>query len=140
MEAPEIAAERVARGARWLDENFPGWEERIDPSTLELSDGQRCICGQVFARTARMNGKQDGFMYAYHDLFTEANSWISGLIEEAYGESKSKGTGAYASAVSRELGFSDDSGYRDFYDDEYVSYSKLQYAWEKLLANRGYLA
>jgi hypothetical protein len=44
--------ERVANGARWLDENFPGWEKRINIKTLDLENGQSCICGQVFKRKA----------------------------------------------------------------------------------------
>jgi hypothetical protein len=37
---------RVATG--WLDENHPGWHEKIDIKKLDLSNPDSCICGQVF--------------------------------------------------------------------------------------------
>ena len=41
-------AERVAAGAAWLDENRPGWVERIDLQTLNLGDPCRCVLGQEY--------------------------------------------------------------------------------------------
>lgn len=41
-------AERVRAGAAWLDANHPGWVERIDLASLDLSDCQQCILGQTF--------------------------------------------------------------------------------------------
>ena len=49
VEVQEEVNVRVRNGARWLDENFPGWVDRIDLETLNLSNGESCICGQVFA-------------------------------------------------------------------------------------------
>jgi hypothetical protein len=42
----------VARGAEFLDAVAPGWEGRIDLSTLALSNPEACICGQVFRKEA----------------------------------------------------------------------------------------
>jgi hypothetical protein len=39
-------AERVAAGAEWLDVNRPGWVDRINLETLNLSSPCRCILGQ----------------------------------------------------------------------------------------------
>jgi len=39
--------ERVGRGAEYLDESDPGWHRRIDPGTLELGSGNRCVLGQL---------------------------------------------------------------------------------------------
>lgn len=44
--------ERVANGAAWLDKVNPGWEHKIDLSTLELKNSCRCILGQVVAASA----------------------------------------------------------------------------------------
>jgi hypothetical protein len=44
---PEAARERVHRGATYLDDVDPGWDARLDPETLELSDGTCCILGQL---------------------------------------------------------------------------------------------
>lgn len=87
---PEVikaAAElRVQRGARWLTENFPGWQDRIDPDTLNLASAEMCICGQVFkteGRALEAEGEWDptGYTYAHKNLFSEANSWISAVVK-----------------------------------------------------------
>ena len=38
---------RVARGAAKLDQVMPGWERKIDTSTLMMSDSYCCIVGQL---------------------------------------------------------------------------------------------
>lgn len=43
-------ATRVAKGARWLDENYPTWWQVIDVSRLSVASCTRCVLGQVFAR------------------------------------------------------------------------------------------
>lgn len=40
--------ELVESGAAWLDEVKPGWEGLIDLAKFDISDGNACICGQVF--------------------------------------------------------------------------------------------
>lgn len=44
------SAERVARGAAWLDERFPGWERKIDLGILDISDAECCVCAQVIPK------------------------------------------------------------------------------------------
>lgn len=44
---PEQARRRVARGAAFLDDEHPGWYQRIDPDALELSEGSCCVLGQL---------------------------------------------------------------------------------------------
>lgn len=41
-----VAKARAEAGAAWLDENEPGWADRIDLSILEMSD--TCIMVQLF--------------------------------------------------------------------------------------------
>lgn len=43
------AAERVARGAAWLDGEAPGWRGRVDVATLDMDNPMLCVLGQVFA-------------------------------------------------------------------------------------------
>lgn len=38
---------RVAKGAAYMDATHPGWERKIDLSTLDISDADFCICGQA---------------------------------------------------------------------------------------------
>ncbi len=40
-------AERVARGAAFLDEKMPGWDQRIDLDKLDLAAPCRCVLGQL---------------------------------------------------------------------------------------------
>ncbi len=47
-ESPDWS-EEIARGMEFLDRKSPGWEDKIDPLTIELHDPSVCICGQVFA-------------------------------------------------------------------------------------------
>lgn len=38
----------VTRGANLLDEKEPGWYRQIEPSTLQMNHGDKCVCGQLF--------------------------------------------------------------------------------------------
>lgn len=53
-------AERVARGAAWLDEQKPGWPQLITEE-LEMSGCRSCVLGQVFAVEG---GKESGYWWA----------------------------------------------------------------------------
>jgi hypothetical protein len=44
---PAVITARVKAGAEWLDEQEPGWAERIDTSQLNMSDPCGCIAGQL---------------------------------------------------------------------------------------------
>lgn len=37
----------VSEGAQWMDENRPGWYERINLDELDMRRGDRCILGQI---------------------------------------------------------------------------------------------
>lgn len=45
-----MGAPEVAKGAEWLDENFPGWERDIDLGNFNLSSCTNCVCGQSLAK------------------------------------------------------------------------------------------
>lgn len=47
-----FASYNVQRGAAWLDENKPGWESKMDLENFYMSDGSRCVAGQVFREEA----------------------------------------------------------------------------------------
>jgi hypothetical protein len=40
--------QRVAKGLEWLDVNKPGWLDRINLTTFDLTDPCLCVLGQVF--------------------------------------------------------------------------------------------
>jgi hypothetical protein len=42
------ARDRVERGAALLDKTAPGWRERVDPETLDMTLCTRCVLGQLF--------------------------------------------------------------------------------------------
>jgi len=63
MKTDNGRAERVARGAAWLDEHRPGWVDRIDLSTLSMGDRCHCVLGQL-----------DGnYFDAVHALYPDEN-------------------------------------------------------------------
>lgn len=130
-----LAKTRAAHGARWLDENFSGWEDRINPRTLNLADSVDCICGQVFNDEAKQAGTY-GFSWARQTLFTEANAWVSSLVGmKADGED---GVPLYGNEASRRrvrvavaLGFQ---------SSPLAPYWALQRAWVALLKERAAVA
>lgn len=40
--------QRVADGAAWLDEKYPGWFDKIDLAILDLGSCTQCVLGQVY--------------------------------------------------------------------------------------------
>jgi hypothetical protein len=61
--------ERVARGARWLDEVSPWWRDAMALRTFDLANGCRCVLGQVFAEAA---APSDGYTYALGKVVSSA--------------------------------------------------------------------
>lgn len=43
--------QRVAAGAAFLDAVAPGWQTRVDTSTLDFDSDERCVIAQVFDST-----------------------------------------------------------------------------------------
>ena len=82
------SAERVARGAAYMDENYPGWERKINLSVLDITDGEVCICGQ--AVTSQLIPQ--GFTRVCNDFVSKfadrgANMlWEHGFIEGKDGD------------------------------------------------------
>ena len=78
----------VAAGAQVLDEKIPGWYRQIDISSLDMSDGEHCICGQL------AGGADDWepivtFLsgIAFHDDRIE---WANFVREHGFGGTKSE--------------------------------------------------
>jgi hypothetical protein len=46
--------QRVANGVAWLDENVPGWLDRIELPTLDMKSDCRCVIGQVVGKYNRI--------------------------------------------------------------------------------------
>lgn len=44
---------RVARGVKLLDEQVPGWDERIRLGSLDMADGTKCVLGQLYGEYPR---------------------------------------------------------------------------------------
>lgn len=75
-----MGASEVAAGAAWLDENFPGWERKIDLGTFKLSSCQECVLGQALREQARTERKYTGgFDYGYSmrdDKSVDPGDWV----------------------------------------------------------------
>lgn len=76
-------AERVTRGAEWLDANVPGWVERVDVETLDLQSPCRCVLGQLYedfdAAPVEVRG-EEGFILGFDSDF---DVWY---IEQYFGD------------------------------------------------------
>lgn len=42
-----LLPERIDRDEAWLDEKYPGWEKKIDPDSLDMSNYCECILSQA---------------------------------------------------------------------------------------------
>lgn len=49
MTAADTVETRVALGAALLDERMPGWVDRVEVLTLDMSSSCRCVLGWVYA-------------------------------------------------------------------------------------------
>ncbi len=68
-------AERVARGAAWLDENQPEWLGLIDLGQLRLSSPCRCMLGQLY----------EDYFFATFDLPGSAQEFgFNAHVDNAY--------------------------------------------------------
>lgn len=139
----KAATVRVQRGDRWLSENVSvDYNLSINPNTLVLANGKKCICGQIYRGVVRDDSEWlDGFDYARRNLFTEANHWVSKIVGAPNEQDRSH----RGSRVAAALGFvsgsvSGFSGYGTLIkafkptDQVTVTYSVLQEAWVQLLA------
>jgi hypothetical protein len=75
-------AERVEKGAAWLDEHRPGWVDRIDLETLDLGDPCRCVLGQQFE--PQSDSDQCGFEVGMRLLTTPGNDPVIPLVEQGF--------------------------------------------------------
>lgn len=89
----EKVLERVLRSLKWLEETHgPGWEDKIDLATLDLSDGAHCVLGQIYREEAkREDPDANGFGYAMDHLSIGSDScaargfirdWSNGILYE----------------------------------------------------------
>lgn len=123
---------KVAAGAAFLDQNYPGWEHHIDLGTLNLSLTTHCVLGQigqVIGETMGCHITQKGFLQRWTDGVrgegdTDGFTVISAMHQESI-------QAADNGLVS--LGF-------DVDDHEAMSYKKayaiLDEAWIALIKER----
>jgi hypothetical protein len=50
-----LVGTRVERGAAWLDQVAPGWEDKIDPHLLNISSVRDCVLGQLIQVDEQLN-------------------------------------------------------------------------------------
>jgi hypothetical protein len=143
--------QRVANGWRWLEQNFPGWQDRIERDTLDLAGVYNCICGQVFAEATAANPRAcgrgtapSGYALAHKTLFSEANGWITDLVDqdpaepvvisdtgELTGWTEAHDRRAVAVAVC--LGFLPDDRLDGHTDPRLAAHDHLQAEWQRWL-------
>lgn len=67
---PDEVEARVERGTESLDNTMPGWWEKVDLSTLDISSCSRCVLGQVFK--THVKDWQNAFNYG-RDVLCEGS-------------------------------------------------------------------
>ena len=63
--------DRVRRGAKCLDKEFPGWYDRIDLDTFRMEDGNRCVLGKLYG------SYQTGMQQIYPRVIVSSGPWCS---------------------------------------------------------------
>jgi hypothetical protein len=72
-------ADRVATGAAWLDEQTPGWIDRIDLDRLRLGDGDLCVLGQIYGSFGAVRGFAYGATSARVPFLTHSDCCALGF-------------------------------------------------------------
>jgi len=111
-------AERVARGVSWLDSTLPGWDGRVDLSSLVMSSSDRCVLGQVF-RTASTRKWAD---YSY------LNGYEYAQVAYKYAPMSSLGFAASFSALTADVESADIAIEQE--------YSALKREWIRVITDR----
>jgi hypothetical protein len=107
------ARSRVLAGAAWLDQHRPGWwkSDRFDLGNFSLSDGCRCVVGQIYI--TEIDGFDDRDTdSAFDEAITDA--WLDLTFE-----------------LATDLGFY--AGPPLQYSDEYA---ELDREWRRLIEER----
>lgn len=114
--------ERVAAGAAFLDEHWPGWDYQIDIEMFDLCDPCECVLGQVYG----------GFYEACHKLgLDDARPNNGQRADEAHA------LGFFENARDDETFVSVyDPGYRDALEKRESRWSELERAWVRLIEER----
>jgi hypothetical protein len=91
----EHADELATAGATYLDENYPGWRDKVSAENLDMSSGAQCILGQFFGdydqgineiwrRDFQHRDPWDGELEVAHDLGFLANGACYQALDEAW--------------------------------------------------------
>lgn len=78
-----ILRDAVEQSAATLDRHFPGWEDKIDLDTLDISNVNQCVLGQLFQEEARKDHDRwiaNGYDYAMERHY----SLLFGMYGEAF--------------------------------------------------------
>ena len=78
-EVTDTIETRVAQGVALLDEQLPGWVDRIDLDTLNLASPCRCILGQTWDEWSDPTDEDDRYFLHAHRLLGPA----AGVVAEA---------------------------------------------------------
>jgi len=75
--------ERIEQAASFLDQNEPGWFDRIDTLRLDITSVQDCIMGQLFGNWYDAPYSYNSFKYSIWAFECEASTcdWIEAIHE-----------------------------------------------------------
>jgi hypothetical protein len=70
----EFFADRVKRGASFLDEEKPGWFNLIDLDKLNMGDGSDCVIGQLF-KDVDLDYKESAYFFGVEEMHIGESGW-----------------------------------------------------------------
>lgn len=130
-------AERVARGAEWLDLHYPNWFQGIDLSVLKISSCHECVLGQVYTGVIPTAERQE----LLSQLIASMPNWQRKTWEEMVERGD---LGGYTVLVEnhRLVSFSGGLGFSIGWDnpqgeaDDAAEYAALLDAWTEVIIER----
>lgn len=114
--------ERVQRGVKWLDRHKKDWRKEVVVKDLDMSDGCRCVLGQVFAKPAAKE-----YEYTDEDIkagWVDAFTWVIGKFNRRRGS-------VVLCREPAKYGF--DCTDADTNEENNRDYANLQREWKKVL-------
>lgn len=118
-----VAAERVAAGAAFLDQNWPQWWVEIDEDNLNLASACNCVLGQL--------GVDYNKSAAAFDVDLDA------VEMQQVERDQPEGFTFVLDYVFPHLGLSaEDADRLGFDSDDYLSYDDLEAEWRRVITDR----
>jgi hypothetical protein len=94
MDQKVHAKRRVARGAAFLDKRYPGWQDQVDLTRLDIDSCYQCVLGQLYGsftqgsnslgigyeKCARMGMDSKGLVRSKEEFPKLTRAWVREIM------------------------------------------------------------